>query len=102
MIYVTRHGQTDWNLEKKVMGRSNIPLNKNGRKQATIVRDSLFNTPIDKIICSPLLRAKQTADIINQKKQVEIIYDNRLIERDFGEFEGMNTKDFDFYGFWVI
>lgn len=100
MIYVTRHGQTNWNLEKKVMGRSNIPLNKNGRKQATIVRDSLFNTPIDKIICSPLLRAKQTADIINQKKQVEIIYDNRLIERDFGEFEGMNTKDFDFYGFW--
>ena len=100
MIYVTRHGETNWNLEQKVMGRVDIPLNQNGRKQATIVRDSLFDTSIDKIICSPLLRAKQTADIINQRKQVEIIYDNRLIERDFGEFEGMNTKDFDFDGFW--
>lgn len=100
MIYVTRHGQTDWNLEKKVMGRCDIPLNKNGIEQAKVVRDSLENTPIDKIICSPLLRAKQTALIINEKKQVEVIYDNRLIERDFGELEGLNTKDFDFYGFW--
>ncbi len=100
MIYVTRHGQTDWNLEKKVMGRCDIPLNKNGKEQAKVVRDFLENTPIDKIICSPLFRAKQTALIITEKKQVEVIYDNRLMERDFGELEGLNTKDFDFYGFW--
>lgn len=100
MIYVTRHGQTDWNLEKKVMGRVNIPLNKTGVNQAKMVRDTLTNTHLDKIIASPLLRAKETAEIINEKKGVEIIYDNRLIERDFGEFEGLATKDFDFYGFW--
>lgn len=100
MIYVTRHGQTDWNLEKKVMGRCDIPLNENGKEQAKIVRDFLENTPIDKIICSPLLRAKETAWIINEKKQVEIVYDNRFIERDFGELEGLTTQDFDFYGFW--
>lgn len=52
MIYVTRHGQTDWNLEKKVMGRCDIPLNESGKEQAKIVRDFLKNTPIDKIICS--------------------------------------------------
>ena len=102
MIYVTRHGQTDWNLEKKVMGRCDIPLNENGKEQAKIVRDFLENTPIDKIICSPLLRAKETAWIINEKKQVEIVYDNRFIERDFGEFEGLTRSEFDFNGFWNI
>lgn len=100
MIYVTRHGQTDWNLAKKVMGRIDIPLNKTGIKQAEIVRETLTDTHFDKIICSPLLRAKQTSEIINKQKKVEITYDNRLIERDFGEFEGLTTTDFDFNGFW--
>lgn len=100
MIYVTRHGQTNWNLEKRVMGKSDITLNEIGITQAKVIRDFLENITIDKIISSPLLRAKQTAQIINEKKQVEIFYDNRLSERDFGEFEGLTIKDFDFYSFW--
>lgn len=45
-------------------------------------------------------RTKQTADIINKEKNVPIIIDDRISERDFGEFEGKPTTDFDFNGFW--
>ena len=45
-------------------------------------------------------RAKQTAEIINEGRNIPIIYDDRIIERDFGEFEGKETKDFDFHGYW--
>lgn len=100
MIYLTRHGQTDWNVQKKVMGRCDEPLNETGLKQAEETRDNLMNAKIDIILCSPLQRAKQTAEIINDVRNIPIIYDDRLIERDFGEFEGMQTKDFDFDGYW--
>ena len=99
-LLVTRHGQTDWNAQKKVMGRCDEPLNEKGFEQAEETRKKLLDENIDLIICSPLKRAKQTAEIINKDRNIKIIYDDRLIERDFGEFEGMETKDFDFHGYW--
>ena len=100
MIFLTRHGQTDWNVQKKVMGRCDEPLNDKGKEQAKETRDNLKNINIDLIICSPLQRAKQTAEIISENRNIPIIYDNRIIERDFGEFEGKETKNFDFHGYW--
>ena len=100
MIYITRHGQTNWNVQKKVMGRCDEPLNETGLSQAEETRNNLMNTDVDLIICSPLKRAKQTAEIINRDRNIPIIYDERIIERDFGEFEGMEQKDFDFHGYW--
>lgn len=100
MIYLVRHGQTDWNILKKVMGRCDEVLNEKGKKQALQTKDKLSDIEIDFIISSPLLRTKETSIIINKDKNVEIIYDDRIIERDFGEFEGMETKKFDFLGFW--
>lgn len=100
MIYITRHGQTDWNVQKKVMGRCDEPLNNTGINQAIETKNNLSNTDIDLIICSPLLRAKQTASVINENRNIPIIYDDRIIERDFGEFEGMHTTEFDFNSYW--
>ena len=100
MLYITRHGQTDWNVLMKVMGRCDEPLNEKGLLQASETRDNLLNTDIDLIICSPLQRARQTAETINKDRNIPIIYDERIIERDFGEFEGKQTKDFDFNGYW--
>lgn len=100
MIYITRHGQTNWNVLKKVMGRCDEELNEKGLSQAEETRNNLMKTDIDLIICSPLLRARQTAEIINKDRCIPIIYDERIIERDFGEFEGMETKNFDFHSFW--
>ena len=68
MIYLVRHGQTDWNIEKKhTQGHTDIPLNENGKKQAEQLAQSISNLKIDKIISSDLLRAKETAEIINKK-----------------------------------
>lgn len=100
MIYLIRHGQTDWNVQKKVMGRFDEPLNEEGKRQAEETKLLLQEVDFDLIICSPLLRAKETAQIINLDRNVKIKYDNRIIERDFGEFEGFKTKDFDFNGYW--
>lgn len=99
-ILLTRHGQTEWNLLKKVQGKADIELNEKGIKQAEETRDYLKNEQIDLILCSPLKRALQTAEIINQGRHIKMIIDERISERDFGEFEGMLNTDFDFNAFW--
>ena len=89
-ILLTRHGQTEWNLLKKVQGKADIELNEKGIQQAEETRDFLKNEKIDLILCSPLKRALQTAEIINQGRNIRMIIDERVSERDFGEFEGKN------------
>ena len=91
-IYVTRHGQTDWNVQGKTQGRADIELNEVGIKQAKQTKEELKNIDIDLIICSPLKRAKKTAEIINEGRNIPIIF-----ERNFGEFEGEKIK---FDEFW--
>ena len=59
-LLLIRHGQTDWNVQKKVMGRCDEILNENGLEQAEETRKKLLDESIDLIICSPLKRAKQT------------------------------------------
>lgn len=99
-LYIVRHGQTDWNSQHKVQGKADISLNSKGIAQAEEIRKKLENELIDLIICSPLKRAKETAEVINRDRNIPIIYDEEISERDFGEFEGNNQKDFDFNGFW--
>lgn len=99
-IIVCRHGQTDWNVLKKVMGHHDEPLNEKGMEQARETRNKLLVEDIDLILCSPLTRARQTADIINEDREIPIVYDDRIIERDFGEYEGFPKRDFDFPAFW--
>ena len=101
-ILVTRHGQTDWNVEKRIQGRTNIELNNKGIEQAYQTKENLENEKIDLIICSPLKRAKQTADIINKDRNIPVIYDERLLEICYGENEGRLHGDFDYDGFWSI
>ena len=60
-----------------------------GKKQAEETKEKLANLPIDVIICSPLIRAKETADIINEGRNLPMIIDDRLIERNLGIYEGM-------------
>lgn len=96
MIYVVRHGQTDWNNKKITMGRKDIPLNDNGIKQARITKELINECDIDLIICSPLTRAKQTADIVNEDIMVDLIFDDRIVERGLGNLEGASyTSDND-------
>ena len=66
MIYLVRHGQTDWNLENRIQGHLDMPLNDTGRNEARQCRKKLASVKMDKIIASDLLRAKETAAIINE------------------------------------
>lgn len=99
-VLITRHGQTEWNVLKKIQGKVDIELNETGIDQARITADSLINEEIDLIISSPLKRALQTAQIINENKNVPIIIDDRISERNFGEYEGVETTSFDFNSLW--
>lgn len=100
-LLVVRHGRTNWNDLKKVQGTADIELNDEGIEQAEITAKLLENEKIDLIISSPLIRAVQTAEIINAIHKCNIICDERITERDYGEFEGLNKKEFNFIDFWT-
>ena len=100
MIYIVRHGQTEWNVLGKVQGKQDICLNEKGKEQALLTKKDLDNKEIDLIIVSPLKRALETAEIINKDRNLPMIIDERIKERDFGEFEGTNFVDFDTKDFW--
>lgn len=100
-LYVVRHGQTEWNVLKKMQGSADIPLNEYGKEQAQETKAILENISFDIIFCSPLIRAKQTAEIINSNRDLDIIFDNRLRERNYGEFEGVSKSSFNYNDFWA-
>ena len=85
MIYVVRHGQTDWNLEGRFQGRIDIPLNEKGKSQAKKTKEKLEGIKFDKVFSSPLKRALETAKIITDEP---IDIDDRIIERCNGQLEG--------------
>ena len=78
MIYLVRHGQTDWNLEGRYQGRIDIKLNSKGIEQAKEIKEKLKEIKFDKVFSSPLKRALETAQIITDN---DIEIDERLIER---------------------
>lgn len=88
-LYVTRHGQTAWNRENRVCGKTDLPLTELGVAQAQATADRLRDCPIDRIFCSPLLRAQQTAQIINQGRNLPMETDPRIAEQNYGRFEGV-------------
>lgn len=100
MLYFVRHGQTDWNVAEKVQGTSDIELNETGIAQAEELAKELKDVDIDLIICSPLKRARKTAEIINKNKNCKLIVDEDFTERHFGEFEGKTRKEFPVEDFW--
>lgn len=93
MIYFVRHGETDYNKQGKLQGQLDIPLNEKGREQAETARDNLKDTKIGRIICSPLKRAFETAQIINEKYHLEIEPDDRLKEICGGDMQGRVISD---------
>lgn len=94
MIYIVRHGQTDYNVIGMYGGRIDVPLNDVGIKQAQELHEKLKNIKFDLVYSSPLQRAFKTAQIICDN---EIIKDDRIIERDNGELEGKLKTEIDVF-----
>lgn len=92
-FYLVRHALTDWNEEDRFQGVSDIPLNQKGREQALALSRRLANMSINGIISSDLLRARETARIITQFYDLDLILDSRLREMDFGLWEGMTYDE---------
>ena len=89
MIYFIRHGETDYNKKRLFQGHLDIPLNETGLAQAQQALENSKSIRFDIIYTSPLLRAKKTAEIINQYHQAKLIADDRLKEIYMGRLQGI-------------
>ena len=87
-LIITRHGQTVWNKHKRTQGRVHNRLSKEGIISVQNIAEKLKNVKIDYIFSSPLLRAVQTANLINKNHNKKIIKDQRLTDIDQGSFTG--------------
>ena len=93
-IILVRHGETDWNNDRRFQGQVDLPLNKTGLAQGKALAEQLKNEKFDRLITSSLQRAKVTAEMIVDANpnapQLEV--DPRLIETGFGEWEGLDHE----------
>jgi len=93
-ICLIRHGETDWNNEKRIQGREDIPLNDAGIKQINESAKYLKKFDWKAIITSPLARAKMSAQIISKEIQLNNIYEEiDFIERDYGDASGKTIEE---------
>ncbi|MGE7602873.1 histidine phosphatase family protein [Peribacillus sp. NPDC097675] len=92
-ICIVRHGETDWNVQGKLQGQTDIPLNESGKIQARKCGEFLSKDTWDVMISSPLKRAKETAEIIAQLVDSPIILKEEFIEKNFGDAEGMSADE---------
>jgi len=101
LIYVVRHGQTDWNAERRLQGQKDIPLNAIGREQARL--NGIDLAAIIKVegiafdfVASPLTRTRQTMEIMRTAMGIDprgYRTDERLVEVSFGDWEGFTLKE---------
>jgi broad specificity phosphatase PhoE len=90
ILGLLRHGQTDWNIDLRLQGSTDIPLNETGKAQALLAAQHLHREDWDVIIASPLSRAKDTAEIVGALLDMPVVVVPELIERSFGTAEGMD------------
>ena len=92
-LFIMRHGETDWNREKRWQGHLDICLNDNGRQQALLVAAKLNSKNIKFIISSDLMRCKETAQIIAKELKTNLIFDSNLRERNIGIVQGLTLLE---------
>jgi broad specificity phosphatase PhoE len=85
-IFLARHGETDYNLERRFQGLMPVPLNETGRRQAAELAGLTAAHGFRALWCSPLARARETADIVGVRIGLEPIEDPRLAETDTGDW----------------
>lgn len=88
-IYLIRHGQTDWNIQRRLQGHTDIPLNDHGRKQASALKEVLAPHSIEAFYSSDLIRAIDTAELAKSHAEIPVIKHAGLREASLGEAEGL-------------
>jgi broad specificity phosphatase PhoE len=92
-IFLARHGESDWNVEKRFQGHSDRPLTERGREQAHALADLVGTEKIDAIYTSPLSRARETAEIVAARAGLEAVALPELREVDTGSWSGLSRAD---------
>lgn len=92
-LYVTRHGQTQWNTERRMQGHKDSPLTQNGIDNASLLGKHLKDVRFDCVYSSPLRRAMHTAELIVGDRPLEIIPTPELKEMSFGIWEGQYSEE---------
>ncbi len=92
-ILLVRHGETDWNANRRIQGQTNSPLNERGRAQARALADELAGEPIAAVYSSDLDRARETAEILAAPLDLPVVVDPALRERNFGSWEGRTVDE---------
>ena len=87
-IIAIRHGETTWNVDARIQGHLDVPLNDTGRRQAALLAQALADEPIAAIYASDLSRAWETAQCLARALDVDVTSEKGLRERCFGDFEG--------------
>ena len=90
-ILIVRHGETEWSASGKHTSVTDLELTENGREQAAIASEKLRDEQFNLILCSPRLRARQTAEIAGFAERAELCDD--LVEWNYGEYEGLTTPE---------
>lgn len=92
-IYLARHGETVWNLEKKLQGQLDSPLTERGKQQAEGLAQQVQTLAVTGVVHSPLGRARETALICQARLQIPLVDEHNLQERCFGDWQGEKKHD---------
>ncbi|MGW4246741.1 histidine phosphatase family protein [Nocardia sp. NPDC004722] len=94
LLYLVRHGETDWNQQRRLQGRIDQPMNNTGRNQALGIATGLCGRNVHAVVVSPLVRAYETGSIIARYFDLpEPSIDERLVERCYGSGEGLTASE---------
>lgn len=105
-LYVTRHGETEWNIQNRMQGHKDSNLSAYGLSQTLVLRRNMEDIVFDKIIASPSGRTIQTAELLRHNRLLPIEKDNRLMEIGLGDWEGRTHEEIEeldpiqFRNFW--
>ncbi|HEY2775331.1 MAG TPA: histidine phosphatase family protein [Candidatus Binatia bacterium] len=92
-ILLMRHGETEWNRRRRIMGDLDVPLSDEGRQQCAQAASLLAGWPIHRIVTSPLARAAESAVIVASRLAVDVTTDERLVEVRFGCWQGKTYEE---------
>jgi broad specificity phosphatase PhoE len=92
-IFLARHGESDWNVEKRFQGHSDRPLTERGREQAHALANLVGSEKIDAVYTSPLSRARETAEIVAARAGLKAVALPELREVDTGSWSGLSRAD---------
>jgi probable phosphoglycerate mutase len=93
LFYFLRHGETAWNTEGRLCGRTDVPLSDAGRQQARLLAQRLKSIPVEALYSSPLGRTLETARLIGMTTGREPVVDDRLSELNYGVWEGQTLEE---------